>query len=485
MLPTWIGCRGTLQQRWVFAVMGFFGLFNAYALRICLSIAITEMVVPLNITEELIDDTCSNLVVQPANVSTPIASNGATYKWSEYTQGIILSSFYWGYVITHLPGGLLAEKFGGKHTLGLGILLTAIFTGMVPIAVQWADSTALIILRVLMGFSGGVIFPALNVMMAHWVPPQELSLITAVIFIGVDFGVIGATTISGLILRYSSVGWPGVFYFFGGIGILWFVLWALLCYNDPDEHPFISDKEKTYLRESLHELTHKDSPAVPWLHIFRSRCFWALLAVQIGHDWGLYTLVTDLPKYMSSVLRFSVEYNGYLSSLPNLCSVFYCLFISWITDKMITLDYVSRTNARKINTTISTIIPGLLIIGASYAGCDRVAVVIMFTLGVTFMGSSLPGIKVNSLDLSPNYAGTVMALTNGIASFTGIMTPYLVGVLTPNQTLSEWRLVFWIVFLVFFVTNTIFVSFASGDVQDWNDPKFLKDEYDKKMNTKL
>ncbi|XP_011506275.1 PREDICTED: putative inorganic phosphate cotransporter [Ceratosolen solmsi marchali] len=453
--------------------MGFLALFNAYAMRICLSIAITEMVVPLNITEEFIDDTCSDLSIKQSNNFTAIVKDG-TYEWSEYTQGIILSSFYWGYVITHLPGALLSEKFGGKYTLGIGIFLSAILTVLVPISVQCGGSAALIVLRVLMGFSGGVIFPALNVMTAHWAPPQELSLITAVIFIGVDIGVIGATTISGLILRYSVLGWSGVFYFFGGAGILWFILWMLLCFNNPDEHPFISDSEASYLRKSLNEHTHKNTPPVPWARIFKSSPFWALLVVQIGHDWGLYTLVTDLPKYMSSVLRFSVEYNGYLSSLPNVCAVLYCLLISWLTDKMITSNLISKTNARKINTSISTLAPALFIVGASYAGCNRVLVVVMFTLAVTLMGSSLPGIKVNSLDLSPNYAGTIMALTNGIASFTGILTPYLVGVLTPNQTLGEWRLVFWLVFCVFFVTNTFFVFFASGDVQLWNDPKFPK-----------
>ena len=65
--------------------MGFLALFNAYAMRICLSIAITEMVVPLNITEEFIDDTCSNLASETLTNVTTVFSRG-TYEWSEYTQ---------------------------------------------------------------------------------------------------------------------------------------------------------------------------------------------------------------------------------------------------------------------------------------------------------------------------------------------------------------------------------------------------------------
>jgi MFS transporter, ACS family, solute carrier family 17 (sodium-dependent inorganic phosphate cotransporter), other len=55
-----------------------------------------------------------------------------------------------------------------------------------------------------------------------------------------------------------------------------------------------------------------------------------------------------------------------------------------------------------------------------------------------------------------------MAITNGIGALTGIVGPVLVGVLTPNQTLFEWRVVFWIAFVVFNVTNLIYVIWASG-----------------------
>lgn len=69
---------------------------------------------------------------------------------------------------------------------------------------------------------------------------------------------------------------------------------------------------------------------------------------------------------------------------------------------------------------------------ASYAGCDRTMVIIYFTLAMGIMGTFYPGMKVNPLDLSPNYAGTLMAITNGIGAITGIIAPTLVGLMTPN-----------------------------------------------------
>jgi MFS family permease len=49
-----------------------------------------------------------------------------------------------------LPGGILAERWGGKYLLSVGILSTAFFTIISPLAAK-AGSGWLIAVRVLMG----------------------------------------------------------------------------------------------------------------------------------------------------------------------------------------------------------------------------------------------------------------------------------------------------------------------------------------------
>lgn len=73
--------------------------------------------------------------------------------------------------------------------------------------------------------------------------------------------------------------------------------------------------------------------------------------------------------------------------------------------------------------------PAAGLIGATYAECNKETVTVFFILGMGLMGFFYPSLKVNCLDLSPNYAGTVMALVNGIGAVSGIVTPYLVGLL--------------------------------------------------------
>ena len=42
-------------------------------------------------------------------------------------------------------------------------------------------------------------------------------------------------------------GWPSLFYVYGGICVLFVVLWMLTIYDSPMDHPRISEKEKQYI----------------------------------------------------------------------------------------------------------------------------------------------------------------------------------------------------------------------------------------------
>jgi MFS transporter, ACS family, solute carrier family 17 (sodium-dependent inorganic phosphate cotransporter), other len=142
--------------------MGFLAIVNAYTMRICLNVAITEMVIKksYNVSEG----------VCPVHdwIGTSRKSNGI-YEWDEQLQGWILSAFFWGYVITHIPAGCMAQTFGGKYTLSLGILSTAIFTLLTPLAIEKGGSVGLIVVRVLEGLGEGTTFPALSALLATYV----------------------------------------------------------------------------------------------------------------------------------------------------------------------------------------------------------------------------------------------------------------------------------------------------------------------------
>lgn len=452
--------------------MGFLAVVNAYSLRVSLNIAITEMVTPS--TSSYFDpDSCPGH--SGNSTHTSVTDTNLLYDWNESTKGLILSSFFWGYVITHIPGGVLAEKFGGKYSLGLGILSTAIFTLLTPTIIIATDGNwkVLVALRVVMGLGEGTTYPALNALLAKWVPLQERAKIGTLVYAGSQIGTIVSNSISGVLIN-STKSWASVFYLFGGAGVLWFILWQLLCYSEPESHPFISDEEKAYLKKELENVS-EESLDIPWKDILKSPPLWALVAAQIGHDWGFFTMVTDLPTYMSDVLKFNIKENGVWTSLPYAVMWLVSMGSGWLCDWLVSSGYLGVTFARKFFTTIASVGPAIFIMIASYSGCDRYLTVAMFTVAMGLMGPFYCGMKVNALDLAPNYAGTLMAIVNGIGAITGIIAPYLAGALTEDHTLSQWRIVFWITFAVFIVTNIIYCLFGSGEEQKWNDPAKLKE----------
>lgn len=176
---------------------------------------------------------------------------------------------------------------------------------------------------------------------------------------------------------------------------------------------------------------------IPWKAILTSVPLWALVAAQVGHDWGFFTMVTDLPKYMKDVLKFDVEANGVWSSVPYVVMWIVSMVFGWFCDYLIVKKFIGVTMARKVFTSIASAGPAIFIIIASYSGCDRMLAVWMFTIAMGFMGTFYCGMKVNALDLSPNFAGTLMAIVNGVGAITGIIAPYLAGALTPNVSFKS------------------------------------------------
>lgn len=91
-------------------------------------------------------------------------------------------------------------------------------------------------------------------------------------------------------------------------------------------------------------------PPTPWLAIMTNAPMIALICAQIGHDWGFYIMVTDLPKYMDNVLKFSIKANGLYSSLPYLAMWIVSLSSGYLSDVLINRGVLGITMSRKFFT---------------------------------------------------------------------------------------------------------------------------------------
>jgi ACS family sodium-dependent inorganic phosphate cotransporter-like MFS transporter 5 len=72
------------------------------------------------------------------------------FSWDKELQGVILGSFFWGYLLTQVLGGWLAGRYGGKRILGYSMLVTAIATLLTPVA-SYGSPYGLMALRFING----------------------------------------------------------------------------------------------------------------------------------------------------------------------------------------------------------------------------------------------------------------------------------------------------------------------------------------------
>ncbi|XP_055943182.1 sialin-like [Argiope bruennichi] len=477
----WRKCLDRIPARYVLAVLGFFGCCNVAALRVNLSVAMVSMINDTAAYGKHASHECSG----PSHSnSTEIVKEGE-FNWTPDVQSNIVGGFFYGYVLMQIPGGRLAERFGGKWLVGLGIFCTSVLTMLTPVAARW-DIKALIALRVFEGLCEGVVLPALHCMLGTWLPKYERSIFTTIIYSGTQIGTVIAMPISGE-LCYSDRfgGWPSVFYVFGALGCFWFIFWALFIHEMPEKHPHIS-KAELILIQTGKETSRNEALPIPWKSILTSVPVWILMITHFGQNWGFYIFLTELPSYLSSILHFNIESNGFLSAVPHLMYAIVGWIVSYMADNIRKKDKYSINTIRKVCNGIGFFGPAICLVGVILVGCDYVWSVVFLTLALGFNGCTYSGFMVTHVDMSPHFAGTLMGLSNGLATTAGFIGPKVIGLLTENnETLNQWRIIFMIAVAVYIVTGLLFVLFGSAKSQKWGlniEPELSVTEKEDKIN---
>ncbi|GFS40874.1 hypothetical protein NPIL_13831 [Nephila pilipes] len=397
--------KKSIPKRWIVVILGFFGAFNIYAMRVNLSVAMVAMVqqpVDYEITNTS-SIACKELIrpIKKSDQLTPAPEREGDFEWSASTQAVILGSFFYGYVITQIPGGNISEKYGAKWLLAIAVLTTSVFTLITPFAAWWGVYP-LIFVRIIEGLSEGVTFPALYALVGRWAPKVERSRMSAIIVSGSDVGSVVTFALSGLIC--ATLGWPFVFYIFGILGIIWTAFWLWLVYETPESHPSITEEEIKLIQYGRDDKVWERS-ATPWKSMLTSKYVWAMIIVHFGLSWGFYTFLTELPTYMARILHFDIKRNGVLSALPYLVQATVSISICILADKLRATRKYKINTIRKFFNSIASFCPALCVGLAGYVGCQPTIIIGLLIMMMAFSGFSHAGFGTTHIDMSPEFAG--------------------------------------------------------------------------------
>lgn len=119
----------------------------------------------------------------------------------------------------------------------------------------------------------------------------------SIAFAGNYAGTVISMPLSGILA--NTLGWESIFYIFGAVGLVWFIAWIIIVKKSPQEDPFISEEERTYIVHKLGNQKQNQILSPPWKEIFTSSAVWAIVASHFSENWGFYTLLTQLPTFLS------------------------------------------------------------------------------------------------------------------------------------------------------------------------------------------
>ena len=127
--------------------------------------------------------------------------------------------------------------------------------------------------------------------------------------LGAEAGTVLCLTISGILA--DSYGWECTFYVWGAFGMVWCLLWTLLIYENPDDHPRISEDEKIYINSNTRTTTTMISlPRAPIMKILTSVPVLATIFTALGQNYGFYTILKMTPTYLNNIQHVSIRNVG-------------------------------------------------------------------------------------------------------------------------------------------------------------------------------
>ena len=401
--------------------------------------------------------------IDRVNISVAIIPMQQQFGWSELQVGLILGSFYIGYMITMTVGGYLADKYGGKKVLGYGLIIWSLLTIVTPFF-AYAGIWWLIFVRILMGLGEGITFPSWHSIYARWIPFKERTRAVGFTNSGIAAGTVFGYVVAAIII--SNYSWEWVFYSFGFLGIFWYFFWNKIVTSYPEDNKNISESELILIKNEAP--SNSTPPSIPFLKLIKNGPFLAIAVATFCNNWALYTFLSYLPKFINAPLidggmgiKLGSNIFIYAILIPSLVSIFSLIFGGFLADKLISIGY-KVINVRKSVNSIGFLGSSIFLYLISLQS-DLFSVVLLLCLINFCSGVCQGGFGVNHADLGPKYTGTLVGISGSIGMIAAIFSPMVAGLVL--ELTNSWNLIFYICSGILVFGGLFYLKFASASKQ--------------------
>lgn len=315
---------------------------------------------------------------------------------SSIQMGYVFSAFSLTYALFEIPGGWFADKLGERPVLIRIVACWSVFTALT--GASW-NYISLVSARLVFGAAEAGAFPSLSRMLSRWFPLNQRAGANGLLWMGARTGAALAPLATSVIIL--KAGWRAAFVTYSTLGVLWCVAFAI-GYQPPARKA-----------ESAH-------PAVtPWGRLFSSGTLWALFAMYLCSNYGLYFFVTWLPTFLMKDHGLTLKQSGILSTLPLAGGALGCVAGGTLSDWLARRTGSLKWSRRAIGiTAFSLAAAGFG--AASFAQTGAMAVLFL-TLAQTADDLVKPVSWATVVDVGADYGATASGFMNMASSIAAML----------------------------------------------------------------
>jgi len=318
--------------------------------------------------------------------------------------GILLSAFYYTYVLAMVPVGWLAERYGAKLVLGAGVAVWSIATLLIAFS---SSFYSLLILRLLLGLGESAAFPCASKLLAQAVEPRRLGSANGVMSFGYLLGPAVGTLLGGLLM--SAFGWRSIFMLLGAASLAWLWPWRKVLVG-----PAAPQAAPGAVGPSLRL-------------ILKQRALWGAALGLFSANYSFYFVLAWLPFYLVKTRGFSIESTAWTASWAYLLNAVFALLAGWLTDRWAKTQ--RRTNVTYKSVMAANHVLGVLCMAAMLFLSEKGMIAALFVYEI-MNGIAGPGLfAIPQIIAGPQAAGRWVGVHNCVGAMAGILAPVLTGLL--------------------------------------------------------
>jgi ACS family glucarate transporter-like MFS transporter len=352
------------------------------------------------------------------------------YGLSTERMGTILSAFIWGYALFQIPGGWAGDRFGPRSVLTFAIVWWSVFTATtalapdLPLARWFGLAGSFIVVRFLIGIGEAATLPNANKIVSFWMGDRSRGVGNSMFLMGLGLG--GTVTPLFIAWMMERWGWRSSFYACAVIGIVVALGWGVYATSRPEEHPRVNSAELQLIR------AHSDRPEigakpsgpsagqVPWRKLLSSPSAWSLILSYFCEGYPNYIFYTWFYMYLVQVRGLTVLQGGFWGALPFLASMILAPIGGWFSDRAV-LRWGKR-RGRQCAVWVGMILAGILLTAGAHTQ-NNTAAILMLAGAMGFNIFATVTWWATSIDLAPNFSGSLSATMNTCGNIGGALSP--------------------------------------------------------------